>query len=242
MTTIYWSAWGDEPDWKDLALYEPEPVLPYVSKTRAFGDFGHYIQCPAFRDYYKNVYMIRSPISITITYDRNDNSLRITPQDQKFYDKYIVPRGKQRGSDDPFLMSLSTHYLFLADKKCLIEQLPVTYHESDVAPKIRLILGTFDISQWYRPVEFAFEMLDDTNPLVIKRGDPLFYVRFVTDGKVSLEHKEPDNETKDAVKACLSLKAGEKLLSLDTLYELAKRVKGKLWFNKKKCPFNWRNK
>lgn len=242
MTTIYWSPWADEAHWGDLTFYEPEPVLPYIAKTRSSGDLGHYIQCPAFRDYYKNMYMVRSPISITISYDRKTDSLQITPQDQKFYDNYIRPRGRQRGSNDPFLMSIAVQYLFLADAKCFIEQLPVTYHEASVASKIRLIPGTFDISQWYRPVEFAFEILDDTNPLAIKRGDPLFYVRFVTDDKVSLKYKEVDSKTREAVNACLTVKEGARQLDLHTLYTLALRVKDKLWFNKKKCPFNWRNK
>lgn len=242
MTTVYWTPYTPKINWSNLTFFEPEPVLPYIAKQRDCSSKTHFTKCPAFQDYYRNVYVIKAPIDITITYDKHQNYLTIYPQDQDFFNSHIIMRGNQVGANDPFLMSMSIAYLFIADAQCAIEQLPVTHHDKVVAEKIRLIQGTFDISKWYRPTDFAFELLTPDEPLVIKRGDPLFYVRFVSKDKIKLDYREQTKEVTDIVMACTSIKSVQQGLGLQTLYKLAERLRNKLWFNKKKCPFNWRNK
>jgi hypothetical protein len=42
--------------------------------------------------------------------------------------------------------------------------------------------GRFPIHAWVRPLMWAFEWHDTTKDLIVKRGDPLFYVQFEADG------------------------------------------------------------
>lgn len=222
MTTVYWQFIDTPAQALELAYFDPELLLPEISKIRN----SKYIKCPAFLEYYKNTYLIRSPIDITITY--NKGQLSIYPQAQKFYDAYVTHRGHQIEENDPFLMSLIFQYLFIADKDCLIETIPAIFH--DISTKIRLIPGTFNINKWFRPIEFGFEFINENEPIVIKRGDPLFYVKFKTpkDEKILLKQKDFDKSILNAVKKCTHLKFAININPLKVLYKLAERIKIKL--------------
>jgi hypothetical protein len=228
----------------ELLLLEPAPALPEIIDARDVSHPGHFVRCPAFREYYKNTYVLKSPVDMDITYTPDDKVLRVTPQNQEFYDASILYRGDAVGEDDDFLMSFSIHYIFIADKDCELEMAQASMHKSDFINKTSLVCGAFNINKWYRPVELAFEIKDSSAPIRIKRGDPLAYVRFKPKdgGKVGLQFKELPEETKEAVSACLYVKEANNQVPLNTLYEIAKRVRNKLWFNKKKCPFNWISK
>ncbi len=222
MTTVYWQF--KDQGTKDLGLlfYEPELLLPEIVKIRN----SAYIKCPAFLDYFKNTYLIRSPIDIKINYE--NGYLSISPQNQKFFDNYFKHRGHQISESDPFLMSMHLYYLFIADKDCIVEVLPASFH--NISSKIRLIPATFNINKWFRPISFAFEFINESEPLIIKRGDPLYYVKFRTpdDKKINMKEKNFDESTLNAVHACVNLKNALPNRPLNFLYKLTERIKIKL--------------
>jgi hypothetical protein len=245
MTTVYWDYCNEKnKDWFSLALIEPSPALPEIIKARDVTHQSHFAHCPAFKSYYKNTYVIKSPIDIEISYDETTKNLNIFPQMQKFFDDNITHRGATIGDTDPFLMSIGFNYLFIADEDCFMELIPASMHDSEFTASTRIINGVFNINKWYRPIEIAFEFKDNTKKLKIKRGEPLAYVRFTTkkEEKIKLQHKMFPEKTLEAVNACAYVKSLENRFSLETLYALSERVRSKLWFNKKKCPFNWRKK
>jgi hypothetical protein len=241
MTTIYWDfVDASKTGALDLTYYEPELVLPNIMRHRD----GEYLKCPAFSDHFKNIYLIRSPVDIKIIFKKEENGngfLTIEPQNQVFFNSYIQPRGNQAGKDDPFLMSIYFTYLFVADDDCLLEQMPAIFYGDEILNKIRLIPGSFNIHRWYRVLDFAFEVKDISQPLIINRGDPLFYIRFNAglNKKVTLKNKKFDEDVYEALKSCINTKIGSPNKALNFLYKLAERVKPKII--QKKCPFNFKN-
>ena len=108
---------------------------------------------------------------------------------------------------------------------------------------INIIQGEFDISKWIRPVEFSFEIIDKTKPLIFKRGDPLFYVRFATDETVKLIRKPMTEELDFISSACIYAKDIIGKQSLDERYKSASGLinsyRDKLFGKKSKCPFSF---
>ena len=102
---------------------------------------------------------------------------------------------------------------------------------------IGVIPGVFDISRWVRPVECAFEMYEPNKPLVIKRGDPLFCVQFISEEQIELEHGLINDTIYKAVSSCLHVKNVAPNMKLKQLYELSdwfiKLIKQNI-FNKEK--------
>lgn len=242
MTTIYWGAsrlFEGQTSYLSLLIKEPEAVLPQIIKARDTSNARHFTKCPAFQDYYKNTFVIRSPIDITLNYDASNKFLSIHPQGQEFYNATVLHRANDVGYEDAGLFSLGVSYLFIADKDCLIELLPVSMHDNPNASNFRVITGTFNISKWFRPVEFSFELL--TSTMRVNQGDPLFYVRFVPqDGsKVVLKHKEYTDEEEGIALKCGNVKVAQPKLPLQQMYKLTKRLVPELWFNKKRCPFKF---
>ena len=245
MTTVYWGICPNrDTNWFELAAIEPPSALREIINARDVSHIGHFTKCPAFTQYYKNTYVIKSPIDIEFTYDSETKRLNIFPQGQRFYEANVIHRGHLIGEQDDFLMSFVLNFLFIADKDCVMELLPCSMHKSEFADKARIIGGSFNINKWYRPIEIAFEIKNSSVPIKVKRGDAFAYVRFLPkdESKIKLQYKSFSRETLDAVGECLFVKDLTNKFSLAMLYRFSERIRNKLWFNKKKCPFNWRSK
>jgi len=247
MTNIQWDIDNDPKlgatyDLLKVAHIPPEPVLPHILASRHHVNNNTYLKCPAFLDYYRNVYVIKSPFNIKIGFDKKNKYLSVQPQGQDFYDAFLFNRTDVISKDDPFLFSLSFRYLFTADEDCFIEELPVTFHDNALTSKLRLISGTYNIAKWFRPVEVAYEVITKEESISIKRGDPLMYIRFVpkNNERINLKHVKFSDEQLKAVQQCVALKKCFPHYALSAVYKLVEKLTP--LFKTKKCPFNWRNK
>lgn len=240
MTTIYWSPLVEKAKWTLIGMQDPELVLPKFVKNRNTSFDMHYTKCPAFQDYYKNTYLIRSPVDLTIRIDRSNDFVSIDNQNQDFYDEFVLPRSNTIGKNDPMLLSLGFNYMFRASEECLIELLPVSLHDENHDNNLKVICGTFDISKWLRPVNFAFEVIDSSLPIQIKRNDPLYYVRFVPKNgkKINLKYEEITQEIINLNNACVTLKNVMPHKPLHFLYKLTEKFHKKIQ-GKNKCPFSF---
>ena len=225
--------------WRELAYYEPEPLLNLIVQERDKN--AAYLKCPAFTNYYKNCFLIRSPFDLTITVDPTTNALRTNEYNQEFYNKFILDRLVNNATYR--MISLRIFYLFYSEREVLFQLLSPTMHKTELLNNINMIQGEFDISKWIRPIEFSFEVLDTTKPLQFKRGDPLFYIRFATDETVKLVRKPMTEELSYVNNACLGIKDIVHQQTLDQRYDSARSLislyKDKLFGKKSKCPFSF---
>jgi hypothetical protein len=243
MTDIYWCPVFNKHFynyWKNIAFFEPEPLIKDLVKIK--GKDSAYIQCPAFLDYVKNTYIIRSPFDLTLTVEKNardEKYIGIDRYDKNFHNDNIFPRFDD--STQTTLLTILVCYLFFTNKSTMVETTPAFMHSTDLIKNTVLIPGTFDISKWYRNIDFSVEIIDETKPLVFKRGDPLFYVKFKTDDKINLIRTEYNDELFNVVESCTTLKNIVRSNTLDENYNSAKGFltlfKDK--FFKKKCPFKF---
>jgi len=91
----------------------------------------------------------------------------------------LVNRAEWRHPDRPILQFI-TPYIFLADDPAYINQLPPFLHYPESALPGLQICGRFPIHIWPRHLMWAFEWHDIGKDLVVRRGQPWFYVRFET--------------------------------------------------------------
>src|SRR3546814_14044030 len=70
-----------------------------------------------------------------------------------------------------------TSYVFVSDDPVYVNQYPPLFHYTPDRPGIQ-ISGRFPIDIWPRPLQWAFEWHDTAKDLILRRGEPLFYVRF----------------------------------------------------------------
>lgn len=92
----------------------------------------------------------------------------------------IINRTEWRHPDRPILQ-ITTPYLFLSDEVAYINQIPPYLDYADPPWPGALICGRFPAHIWPRHLMWAFEWFDTSKDLIVKRGDPWFFVRFETE-------------------------------------------------------------
>ena len=91
----------------------------------------------------------------------------------------IAPVDEWRYGDKPTLQ-LQLPYIFIADEPVFLSQLaPFLAYNPKPWPGVPFA-GRFPIHVWPRPLVWAFEWHDTSKPLLLNRGDPLFYLQFET--------------------------------------------------------------
>lgn len=183
--TVYWS------DEMDSGAVTPTLLIPPTEralKEMDLPDFKSFpssgIQrCPAFISYYQNAFLYRSPIDITISHESGRYEWKTSLSDQKAIDSLVDVR------DDSGMLTLSMFCFFFCEEAVMVEQLHPFFLPGEVASKCETICGSFDISQWFRPLQPAFRFRERgaADEIVIRRGDPLFLIRFVTSRRVKFK-------------------------------------------------------
>lgn len=230
---IGWTIYSDpkygDQQWKDLVYFEPEPIWPVILEQRRTAD---YTMCPAVSDYFNNIFVVRCPYDVTIGYDRDKDMYTTDRLGQDWYNQTFYPRFpiEQNGQLISACVTMRINYLFVADQDVEIETMDVPVLSTPLTRNIKLIPGTMNIHRWVRPVDFTFEIQDLNVPLELKRGEPLFAVRFKTDNRVKLTNVDYNTDLRNVTEACLASKTYVPRKSLKYRYEMAKRfLAGKRW-------------
>lgn len=142
-------------------------------------------RCPAIVDVESRYFRIRCPYDIHLKFYRDDkgrpalkNGLGdlspIRPK-QLSSTVHLVAEKEWRAPDKPILQIVAP-YIFLADEPVMMTQLPPVMDYMPRPPPGMVIAGRLPIDVWPRPLNWAFEWHDTTKDLVLRRGDPWFYV------------------------------------------------------------------
>lgn len=216
MKKIYWTipnALGT-PE-LEILYFEPEPAYKFLLDKNGTAE---YLKCPALPAYLKNTFILRAPMDINLWVDEN-GEFHTDSCSQKFYDDNFWCRKGQSGKH---LVQLPPSILFFTEdgETVIAESLPPVLHE---VPNALFIPGSFDISKWVRALNFGFEIADVLKPIVVKRGDPLYMVKFICkdDDSVQLERALMNEHIKSMTLACAQLKHITPKINLKTMYGMA---------------------
>ena len=146
-------------------------------------------RCPAVLNLESRYFIVKCPFNIHLGFERdNDGKPRLK---NKMGDRSPVRANKLgqlvtlmaepewRYKDRPTLQ-IKTPYLFLADEPVFISQVPPFMHYLQAPWPGTLFGGRFPIHVWPRPLMWGFEWHDVARDLILRRGDPWFYVSFET--------------------------------------------------------------
>lgn len=212
MKTIYYTSYGKE----TMELFAPEIKRSLGSAAR-----GLYLECPAVKDFNKNVFTVFSPFNVKFTFNRETNNIHITG------DNVLIKA--QYASDGSVEIQFYPQLIFRSDEKVMLQLLPPVL--TNVVHQGYVPTGEYDISRWLRPVHAALIVPNTVNELEIKEGDALFSLRFATDESVKLVKKDLTAKEEKLTKACEGVSDVKRGNKLETLYRLFDIMRGK------RCPF-----
>ena len=161
----------------------PEPVRQQ-SQSQAVKSVG---VCPAVIEFDRRHFVIPCPIDVHMRLAiGSDGTLNVSnmlgdksPVRQGQLNQMLVfmPQNEWRHPQRP-VIQVATPYLFVSDDPVTINQFPPFLHYG-AAPRPGVQLcGRFPIDVWPRHIMWAFEWHDLSKDLILKRGEPWFYVRF----------------------------------------------------------------
>lgn len=197
----------------NLLYFTPEPAFDFYMQQRKTSEI---IKCPAFSAYLKNTFIIRSPYDLTIMYDKKSKSITTNKYGQQFFDENFK---FSAFGESPDVIHLPPRYLFMTNTKKSVKL--ITAPLILTPNKYELVPGIFSITEWIRPVEFAIEVYETTT-IELKRGQPLFLVKFVSEGdeNINIELGLLTKELFETALACTRVKNFVPSLNLNALYKL----------------------
>lgn len=170
---------------KTSVIYDaPQPVRQESPQTRSSKSVAF---CPAVVEFDRRHFIIPCPFDVhlrtTITANGQLNITNMLAEGGSMRPGALaqllttMPQPEWRNMKRP-VIQLTTPYLFISDDPVYINQFPPFLH-FEVAPRPGVQLcGRFPIDVWPRMLSWAFEWHDLSKDLVLKRGEPWFYVRF----------------------------------------------------------------
>jgi len=204
--------WLFSEDLSAVVYYPPERLQWPAAEARPRGA----ADCPAIADLGRHYYVIRSPVTLSL------RCTRFVPGAEFYYDvpavdggdKVIAGKALQRVLtvmppaiwENPQFptLQLNLPYVFVSDESVYVEQTPAFFSPVSSQWPLMLYGGRFPIDLWPRQLNFSFQWIDLSRPILIRRGDPLFYVRFFPsqrDRKVHLVEAERTRELENFMAA-----------------------------------------
>ena len=186
MKTVYWSfSLGEAIDQVIPTDYTDPP-----EKFEKNYDMGYeHTKCPAWKEYGKNTWLVRSPFDIKFTVESQTKIIHSTlnpeAQFQVFDQMFNWYDNEYPEIQLKYLLSLWTK-----DKDVWVEQVP---HPLLSRYGLELVPATFPISVWYRPISVGLKILDVDKQISIPKVLPLYYFRLYSQRSKSnfkIKHSE----------------------------------------------------
>ena len=144
-------------------------------------------RCPAVVQMESRYFVIKCPFDLQIGFKRDDQGKAVLVNlaggaspirgNKLGQVLTLVNEGEWRYPDRPTIQ-MTLPYCFIADETVFMTQLGTFAHyRADPLPGT-IFGGRFPINVWPRPLMWAFEWHDIAKPLILRRGEPLFYVQF----------------------------------------------------------------
>ena len=173
---------------KGGVIYDPPERLISRQMNRTHAKSAS--RCPAVIQMESRYFMVKCPFDLNIGFTRDDkgkavlvnrsgsaSSIRANKLNEVLT---LVNEAEWRYPDRPTIQ-LKLPYLFICDEPVYITQLgPFAHYRRDSLPGT-IFGGRFPVSIWPRPLMWAFEWHEPDRDIVLKRGEPLFYVQFEGD-------------------------------------------------------------
>lgn len=148
-------------------------------------------RCPAVIQMESRYFLVKSPYDMQIGFTRDAKGQAVlanragaaSPVRSSKLNELLtlVNEAEWRFPDRP-TVQMTLPYCFIADEPVYVTQLGCFAHyRADPLPGT-IFGGRFPVHVWPRPLMWAFEWHDTSRDIVLRRGEPLFYVQFEAEG------------------------------------------------------------
>jgi hypothetical protein len=188
---VYWAPieadhYGQHGRW-NILYDDPVNVFDDYRKNRNPNTgTDNYFYCPAYKAITQNMFSISSPLRSEFIYQES-------PADGE-PPHIVYPHEGGLGAEANRAPSMTGHrlmtvvlqHIFLAEEPLLMELTPPYLHKTEASQYGAVVPGQFDVGQWFRGINFEYQLWDGVQELKLGKDEPMGYVRFITDRPVEL--------------------------------------------------------
>lgn len=180
--------WLREPETSGVLYAPPERVS---TRPPNRGHAKSAARCPAVTSLEARHFLIRCPFDLHVGFARSETGQprlvnRAGPMGSvrfnKLVEAFVLVREEEWRHPERPMVQLKLPYVFVADEPVFLSQIDAYAHYRSLALPGIIVGGRFPIHIWPRPIMWGFEWHDPDKDLVLRRGDPLFYVQFESEG------------------------------------------------------------
>jgi len=195
-TKIYWApVWDGNKDW--TILYEQPQTLFDVLRNDVNKDisrFDNVFLCPSFSNLAKRISPITFPFDAK--YIRKDQD--VIPDSKHYLE--IETRTSSFNNCINFIPSY--RYTFFSEEDVNMTLSSPYFSDSPHMKYGRVTPGSFNISKWFRTVNFEITLWQDTNKIEFKKGEHLAYVHFDTENDIEFVQFTMTSELHKILRVC----------------------------------------
>lgn len=206
--------------------------LEPTSYYEEFGKNEPYTECPVWNHKVKKIYTLRSPIDLEIKFLKDG---RISVENLgKTSDAIHDVCNVKVESSNTLQLEIPRFVFWTETKNVWIETMP--HPLTSVKGNYFGMSGWWNLSRWLRPVSFGLHIVDNTQPVIIRRGDPVFQVTFHTKNhsdSFELIKKVPSEELNRRMATNLHIKRILKKFNVGLFEDEPSKCPFAFMFNKK---------
>jgi hypothetical protein len=190
--TVYWApapALGSQYDFSHLYPFPKtlfEEMAPLKDDLKNNRD--DYLRCPAVSNKFKKIYVFRSSTDtkVKIINDEYISYEVKSENDDRRYQNTIELIHKPTLKNQ-LLLNYSNPIIFFTDAPSLVISItPPYFHKTKSSEYGIIVPGEFDVANWFRAMNFEFQLWSGVKELHVPANEPLGYFEIVTNQKINL--------------------------------------------------------
>lgn len=174
-----------------------EPPTRFVPPKDPSPSGRGFLSCPATRAFFGNsTYQIKSPFSLQLRCEEREGNIVVravypfTSLTEAKVQEFVTIEPQSTWREPKVIaLQMPSPYVFYSDVPVTMAQFhPALVNSSSTG--WQLIQGQFDIYRWQRPLNWAVEWNFENGDLIVRAGEPIYFVRFMAPSGSAFESVE----------------------------------------------------
>ena len=218
ISKIYWSPanYNENLDW-DILYPEPKTLFKNVleKKEKNVDKKDNLFLCPSVKNLFEKIFVIKCPLT---THYKIKNNI-IIPVSKNHLAWEIPHKSIIKGS---YLFTINLPYVFFSEDDIEMTLTSPFFSNSPHLKYSSIVPGTFNISKWFRNINFEFNIWDG-NEFKIEENEDIAYFNFKCKNNIELVQFNLNKDLKKILNTCAESSVWEKFVPLSKRYERFKQ-------------------
>jgi hypothetical protein len=171
---IYWAHLAPQYQEGHINLLNSSPKNLMVDLAKDRFNFNNgYTNCVALHEQLKNTFYVEFPFDMDIQVPK--------PNVFEGEKSWVISRERPDNFKNRSTVDIDLGWYFFSPESVNLEVFPPYAHKTETNKFAVMTYGSFNISQWFRPIRATHILWEGVKEFKAKEGEPIMYLRFDTD-------------------------------------------------------------